>query len=536
MLKAIIVDDNDSDLYGIRDFVDWNNLEIEVVALAHNGEEGLKQAIIHRPDIILTDIAMPIMDGLQMLALIRDVLPSMKVIIMSSYDDFEYAKSAINYHVSAYILKPVNLNELTDILVQVKNERIQEIETKQNEYILKQRLHYSLPALREQFLRALLLGKIISDSELFKNQQYLSIPSYSYCLAVSAQIDNIDDYFETNSVEDTYILLYKFKEYLEKEITNTITGYIIEIDNSQCVLILLFNFNSENECLDILLPTLSNCKYAINNNLNVKVTFGVSDFSTSLSELSYMFKCTQKAIDLKFYSSGNKVILFSEIKTYNSLSSYNLQEIKLEINNILESGTPEEINNFVSEYFKTSENYGKILLKSFCVSVISIVQIFINEKNIYWENIFDDEYIVWKKIHSFETIIDIKQWLTNVLLSVRQYLENHSGNRILKIVEEIKNLIDVRYAEIENVNQIANWLLISGGYANFLFKKQTGKTIFDYLTLKRIEEAKNFLKDPFVKIYQVSELVGYKSQAHFSMVFKDNVGISPKEYQQTIAE
>ena len=156
--KIMLVDDEEEVRTSIIRKIDWQDAGFEVIGDAENGKEALEKIEQNEPDVVLTDIRMPYMDGLEMAENIRQRYPSIKIVIFSGFDEFEYAKKAIKLNVIEYILKPVNVEELTAILKKIKKNLDEEIEQKRNVTLLRESYIKSLPALREHFLNDLIQG------------------------------------------------------------------------------------------------------------------------------------------------------------------------------------------------------------------------------------------------------------------------------------------------------------------------------------------------------------------------------------------
>ena len=156
--KIMLVDDEEEVRTSIIRKIDWQDAGFEVIGDAENGKEALEKIEQNEPDVVLTDIRMPYMDGLEMAENIRQRYPSIKIVIFSGFDEFEYAKKAIKLNVIEYILKPVNVEELTAILKKIKKNLDEEIEQKRNVTLLRESYIKSLPAIREHFLNDLIHG------------------------------------------------------------------------------------------------------------------------------------------------------------------------------------------------------------------------------------------------------------------------------------------------------------------------------------------------------------------------------------------
>ena len=160
MYRIFLVDDEEEVRKGIIRKIQWEHLGFTVVGDAENGEEALEKIEQLEPNVVMTDIRMPYMDGLTLSERIRQKYPSIKILIFSGYDDFEYAHQAIKLNVTEYILKPVNMEELTEILTRVHHNLDEEIEQRRNVDLLRESYKESLPLLREMFLNEMVRARI----------------------------------------------------------------------------------------------------------------------------------------------------------------------------------------------------------------------------------------------------------------------------------------------------------------------------------------------------------------------------------------
>lgn len=531
MFSILIVDDDPSDREGIHDLIDWESLGIHVAGIAENGMDGCSKALELKPDIILTDVAMPLMDGLRMAEYIKHELPETRFVFMSCFDEFNYIKEAMDLHAYAYVLKPINLKELTRAIENVANLKQSEVDRDKTMRDLKLQLEASRPALREQFFRDLLYGRLQSMQEISEYMKFLRINcrDKSYCV-VFIQIDNYDLTFPNISIDQKFLHVYSIKNVAESILMKEYDGYSIVHNNTSLAVIVKTDMKTGEEMFDTVLEVLGNFKEHVNKKLNLQITMGVSDFTHSLQDIPKLFEKAEYAVKSKFYSTGNRIILASEVKGADTPLKYDLQCLRTELGVILEQGSDHDIIHFVDRYYQSETGMPEPYVKSLSFSIINIVQTVLLEKNESFGSIFDNEVSMYIKLSKFETILDIRQWMINILDAVRQYLNSQGNNRFKRIVEDIKTVVDKNFSEISNMDQIVKPLYISASYANSIFKQHTGSTIFDYLLYKRMETAKKMLMDPSYKIYEIAEKVGYKDKSYFSSIFKEYTGLTPKQY------
>jgi two-component system response regulator YesN len=420
MLTILIVDDNPLDLNGVRDLIDWDGLGIQVVGVASDGEEGYSKAKELRPDIILTDVDMPVLDGLKMTEMIQKNVSNTKFVFMSCFDDFNYIKDAMDLDAFRYVLKPIKLEELSAVILKIKHVIELEVNKDRVQERLQQQLQVSLPVLQEQFFRDLLYGKWSVESEASEQLESLGIELVNKEYSVAfIEIDNYEAAYSNYSKEQKYAFIHQMIHCLTDILPQTRTRYISSHAYSCIVIVLSTNSDEGNDFMDLL----NRCKDYLIEKMSCQVTIGISNNSDQLTRITELFYQAEYAVKSKFYGEGNCIIADSDT-------------------------------------------------------------------------------------HSSK-------------------LDN---NRHKKVVEDIKRFIEENFNTIENVEQIAATFYFSARYANHIFKQHTGKTIFDFLISTRVVAAKTMLLEPNAKVYDVSEKVGYLNNSYFCSLFKQNTGLTPKQY------
>lgn len=531
MFSILIVDDNPFDRECIKKLVDWDALGIEVCGVASNGLEGYRCAVGLKPDFILTDIAMPVMDGLEMTEKIRAELPDARFIFMSCHDEFDFAKAAIDLEVSSYVLKPVDMEELVQAVLKVSESRRSEMEARRYQEELKQQIKCNLPILQEDMVRDLIQGRTGSAPEIAERLNYLDMPVKSRYIITLLQIDNYQLNFGEATIEEKYLTIYSIKNIIGESLLKHTPGYMLVLDYSNLCILLPGEWDSQEEALEVLMSRMEDCRAQINKALGINVTMGISNLSSDLGNMPRIFSEAEYAVKSKFYSKGNRIMLASDIASPEDDPELDFAALKKEIGQLLDRASKNEAEPLLDKYYSRDAHYSETYTKSLCYSILLSVQMLLAEKKESLGSVFGNESVIWDKLSKFETILDIKQWLVNILSAVLEHMEDRQGNRHQNIVQDIKGIMDREYAKLQNIRQVADRLYISAGYANFLFKQETGITMGDYLFEKRMEAAKLLLQDPYCKIYEIADRVGYVSKSYFGAVFKEYVGMTPREYR-----
>lgn len=536
MFRLFIVDDNKYERNGIRASIDWEQLGIEVAGTFSNGFEAIDKIDELRPDIIITDIAMPRMNGIEMSEHIRHNYPNIKIIFISCHSDFDFARSAIGLGVYGYVLKPIISDELLQEVKKVLNEfNLEELQKKEKAGMLKQ-IEEMLPMVQEQFLKELLLGNYHNHEAILERVEFLKIdiPKNSCVHVVAIQMNREDENPESRSVLDSYLISYSIKNIITTFAADTRRIIPIQIGSSEFVAI-LFDAMEEREKL---IDTAVNINNEISRRLDINTTMGISKNSNEIKDIPMLYKQAYKAVNTRFYSGSNPIILFEEVEDFidNPFEEIpNLEEVYQDVKSLISFGADQEIQDFIDKYLNTEKfRPNETYIKGFTYLVVNITGIILMESEQSFKDIFGDDMLIWKKLSRFDTIIDVRQWIYNIFKTIKEHLAERNTTKNVKLVEVIKEMIKSNYQEQITIEDISKSVYLSGRHANSLFKKETGKTIFDYVIEYRIDVAKKLLKEPESKVAAVAESVGYTNTSYFCLAFKKNVGMTPAEYKSKV--
>lgn len=538
MYRLIIVDDNPLDRNGLKSCIDWDSMDIEVVGTYSNGKQVVEDIQNVNPDIILSDISMPVMSGIEMVKRLKEKGFDIKTIFMSCHDEFNFAKSAVSLDVEFYVLKPIVPEELQEAINKVLNKHMAEkVKINEKAEMLKL-IDQSLPLYVDQFIRELLYGNLRNVDDINKRAEFLKInwvPG-SEIQVVSMIISNSENKESVNDIRDSYIEMYLVKNLIEDYSKDGIEIHIVQIAMNEYAIVAIKTQSATFASGTFIVDVMVGVKNLLMDEYGFKASIGISKPSDDgFGAISDLYKQSQIALKSRFYSDNDRIVEYEEIEDNNSCvfeQLVDLQVLYRELKELLLEGNGDSVNELIDKYIvDKASGYEEGYVKSFTFSVVNILQILLVENNESFSNIFGNEIIIWNKLSQFETIRDVKRWIYNIINSVIGYLYNDSKGQYTKIVEDIKDIIKNKYQEPLTVNEIAKTIFLSLSHANNVFKKVEGKTIFDYLQEYRVEAAMKLLREQGSRVYAVAEQVGYSNKSHFCMVFKKVTGASPMEYK-----
>lgn len=533
MFTLLVVDDNPLICQGIEELIDWNRYGVQYLGSCRNGMEGYEKAKELEPDFIITDVEMPILNGIEMASRLCRELPGTRFIFISCFEDFHYIKEAMDLHAYKYVLKPLVMEDLAGAVCELCNEK-QQIQIQQAvRQDLIQTIKKSLPALQQEFFQELIYARTVDEETIRAHMDYLGLARLrgKQYIAVLVAIDNRRMQAQEQAEQD-YLVNEGVKKFIAENILNALDAYLMEQSFDSLAYAVFFSGDDVPEQIARLAGRFRDGADDIRKTFGAEVTVGVSGQSGSLKDFAAVLLQARRAVKYRFYANGNPLIFYEDISQVAEGEAFDLQQIKTELKDLLATDSHQSVEDFLNRWYDQSMHMSREYACSFAFSVFTVLWIIAMENGTTVDSVTDNGVETYERINSFATLPELHEWLADTLhTAVRQAAPKPNAfGKHSRIVQDIKHSIDVNYAKINNIEEVVRPLYISASHANTIFKKATGITIFDYLLERRIAEAKKLLADPYIKVYEVSERIGYRNISYFSMLFKEHTGMTPREY------
>lgn len=533
MLKMILADDEYIVRDGLRNIIPWEEYGIEVVAEASDGQEAYSLCQELNPDILFTDIRMPIMDGLEVAMKLQEQGSSTRIIIISGIQDFTYAKTALDVNAEGYILKPVKINELKDVIRKVVSRINMERNSQEKLLKMKNQLHENMPVMRENFLRNVIAGIHSKEQDMDEKIQFFSIPFNKNEKLVTAVLQ-IDDYNNTicdYKEENKQLLLFSVNNIIEEIVNNYDSGLCITMNENEFVLI----FNEKSLLAGKHMEICEEIVSCLNKFLKISVSIGVGDPANDLSNLNQSYKDALSALQGRFYTGKNSILNAKDVNVKNKNIEFpNLYEKENKFINCLKlgdsDGTAKTLDE-IFEFFCSNNSLPVGYVQSICMELVCIASRNMYELDENIDNIVANRTAILEKIYRTENIFELKDYMLSVFHHISDYFSSKYNQKNSKAINKIKEIIKRHYMKNIGVSEISSEIYLSPNYISLIFKKETGQTITEYLTEVRMTAAKELLKTTDFKVFEIAEMVGYENPHYFSTVFKKFTGIHPQKYR-----
>lgn len=523
LYKVLLVDDEDLDLAGLERLIDWQGLGMEVAAAVNSGFAALefirsrKDAI----DLVVTDIKMPIMSGLEFTRQAIELLPDLKVLYVSGYEDFHYARQAIQMNASGYILKPIDDEEMNRVLLEMKAELDREREQKAVEHALQG----SIPLVRNELLLRIVEGQASGPvlTELLERAR-LSWQPGDTCIAVL-------------EIDDLSWKLNRYDESQRSELLGALHAYIADWCEDSGIVACkaeahrLILFTSR----DRHLGQLELFVHAVRERFPLTVTIGIGPAAQRAEELQASYAAAAEALGSKMFLGKSRIIRHSDTKLGITRSAKDLDVILDEIFTAMTQYELVRIDDHITELFTlVAKLDSRLSVYPFSLHVIARLDSYLRDLN---ENLYHLLGIEMKDldiVFHFETADDIQSWLRRRLFELSDLLRMKRQKKNRKLIEEVDRYIGQNLASNVTLRDAANHFSFSPNHLGYLFKEGTGMNFSDYVIGVRLKRAKKLLRDPKMKIYEVAEQVGYRNLAYFSKQFRETFGMTPGEYRKQV--
>jgi two-component system response regulator YesN len=533
MLKMIIADDEYNVREGLKDVVPWGELGIEIVAVAADGQEAFELCRLLKPDILLTDIRMPMMDGLEAALKLKELEDPVRIIIISGAQDFNYAKTALSLNADGYILKPIKIHELQDTVRKVVSSISIERNREEKNQQLKQQLYENMPVLREKFLANLTLGIYKSEQDALNKLEFFGLPMEINSLWTVAvlQIDEYDKAIERYTEEYKQLLNFSVNNILEEITERNQAGIVFYMNENEFVVVFNQAAQAGERHLDICQEMID----CINKFLKMPISAGIGNPVQKVYSLHYSYEEALSAIAYKFYTGKNSILQISDFKTNkNSLEYPKLYDDESKLINSMKLGNQVEVSRLVEDIFKAlcaNHNLPADYVQSICIELIHMASRTLYEFGENIHLIVSDYSALFSEVYSKREASELRDAILAFFLQLTDYFAQKQTQKNSRTIQKIKDIISQKYMKNITVARLSGEVYLSPNYISLIFKQETGESVTEYVTKVRMEAAKELLKAPDLKILEVSEMVGYENSTYFSTVFKKYTGMHPQKYR-----
>lgn len=528
MYRILLVDDEWLELDTLEKYVDWEKMGFQVAGTAQNGREALRllqeweedrnpQGKGKIPDILLTDVKMPLMDGLALSRAVHSRYPGMQIVFLSGYNDFEYVRSALAVEACGYILKPLNMEELAKTMEKVREKCSQNTKKQRHQ-----------EAVTSEGLKELLGISWKKGEESWED----ILGTCNMILHCSPE--NRDFYVGLITIDE-----YRFLTGYEldgRDILSSLDMEIRKFAAEQGILPFHIVDNSYLLLADKAFEGTAGKLMEEEKELARWTTFCIYREKKELEALPQLYQEMNRfrKWNLKLYGSGHLIICDTFLPERKEEKG-SVQTDWGRLFQSMQDGERQKICVWLEAWcLERKAAEGDLNKGSF--ELVDRVYASLISPNPQMKLLFEERAKLYQKVTTVESARLLEDILKNFLLQVSDALTDLAGDRRQKIVQQLKNIIEEEYAEPLTIEYLAGKVYMSPNYLRTLFKDYTGETVLEYMTGVRMRKAAKLLAETNLRVHEISQRIGYENPSHYCAVFKKQMGVTPNQYRNKIAE
>ena len=535
-IKVFLVEDEMVIRRGIKNSIDWEKEGYIFCGEASDGELAYPMIIKEKPDILITDIRMPFMDGLELCKLVKKELPNIKILILSGYDEFDYAKEAIRLGVTEYLLKPISSGKLLEALNGVSESIRREKEDKDLVRKYMEEMRENTEHEKQKFFEQMIAGNLSMADALETGKKYeMNLSAGMYNLLLFRFTLGEENRKSGELLEEAEYAIEKLTERLE---------YVFEFQRGVEGWAFLLMADNEEQMSERVKELSKDLEEIMKNYSTIAYFGGIGQPVARLRELEESFREAERALAARFTMELNRIISVEDIRMAQNVDTLDdieittfgeIEKTRTMLEKFLNNGAEDEIDEFVDVYINElpEENLKSVLMRQYIIMDAYIVMMSFCEKieGIEGEMQAQSEELK-NSMKTIQTLEEIKNYIRMLLKKIIGVRDTISGRRYSDVIEIAKDQIRKTYMSDEiSLNTIAAEVGMSPSYFSSIFSKEMGKTFVEYLTEIRMDRAKELLMCSSMKTSEIGYEVGYKDPHYFSYIFKKTQNCTPKEFR-----
>ncbi len=538
--NLIVVDDEFVIRDGLLSF-HWDKLGYKAIGSAANGQEALAIMENKNIDIVVTDVKMPVMDGLELSRIIKAKYPDCKIIILTGYKEFDYAKAAISAGVYDYILKPVNMNRLEALLERLKGDLDKERESAILFSTYKKQVKLSIPIAREFFFKSIIEKSDFDIEDIQEKldllEMHLDKRYFSCCIfKINSSFDLLN-----NKIKSTCEQL--LKKYFESEVK----GFYFFTGSYEIICIL--NFQPANSYLPAhsyllsLLGRIHSDLIKISDwDKSIRIHAGAGNIYNNIQSLKKSYLEAKKSTEQKFFNPDKSIFFIwnKNMKIVGDSGEYPYKAENRLITVIFEGGKEQivkSLDKFWNEAIKVSNKNNRQSFQKNILQLLNMLERKLKKLGLDIEDICSIKHSYNDVVFEIDSHIKLKKYIQEILFQCFEAVSKFQNKQMSSCHLAIQKAIDYikkNYNRKINQKEVANHVYLNTSYFSLQFKKDTGKNFIDYLTQYRMKKAKELLDNVDLKVYEVGQMVGYNDPKYFTESFKKNFSLTPMQYRNKI--
>ena len=538
MYRLMLVDDEPEIRDGLQEIIHWEQEGFQVVGVAENGLEALQVAQAVSPDLVVTDIRMPFMDGLEMARRMRQMLPTVQFVVLSGYDEFDYARQAIQIQIKDYVLKPISSEEFVQVLRRVKSHLDEDFAQRSDVKTLKEHFRSSLPILRELLLTSLLNGGIMAQEAIESADRYeLTIESSRYAVALMRLNGTAHSKAAQDLSGDQELMRFAVMNIVAEVLQSQALCHVFHYNGLIAVLFLLGD--EEEQPLSQVMEALETAQQTVKRYLDCVTNVGVSNPCTQIHQLHHAAVQAASALDQSALLKDGQVLNIADVEP-GSARQFAAEEITLRaLSNSIKLGNTAEAEELIHQLMEEARR-SKAAFRDYQVYLLEVFLAIIRtgrDMEVEWTDQRDGAGPSLENMLKSRDLEETEAMLCGLCRRLTGSIRDTRLESGKLLVREAVAYVNSSFSGSDvTLEKVCRHLHISAAYFSTLFKRDVKKTFHQYLTELRMDKAMTLLTGSDLKTADIAQQVGLSDPSYFSYSFKKHFGISPSQARKTPRE
>jgi two-component system response regulator YesN len=532
MWKVLLVDDSYPVLEFLSQIIPWKSLDMQVIGQHENGLAALEHCKQEMPHLLITDIGMPELDGLELTKAVKEMNPHVQVIILSCHDEFQYAQQAVKLGVNEYVLKETMEPEtMIELLEDVHLRLEQENKERSMQERLKIMMDQNRLTLKANFIRSTLSNPLGDAERWLAEAQGFGIDlekiSYLPVLCYANQFGELKQRFQ--SVE---LFTYAFENGINELMDTKMRGVTFQYAANEMISLVPLQAHLEDKAFDGVVPHLRAVQEEFETHLKMSLSFMISRPAHSPQEIKQHLKELTESKNLRFYATTRSVYKWEafqssndDIYKYYSKALDEFKQLIAEGETVRVQGELDRWEQWIrSQHFKAGEVHGWV------IKLLSDIDLKYRSLQ-HFQNAYSIE-LLHNTLLEFESLEELFIYVQHFLMEKIDYVARTQHESQRKEVIEAKRFVMTHLSQKITMDEVARMLHLNGSHFSRIFKLETGETFIEFVTRAKMEQAQEYLLQSEKSIEQISDMVGYENTSYFIKLFKASSGLSPVDYRR----
>lgn len=532
MLKALIVDDEPAHRHGLSRHVSWSSLGYEKPDEAEDAEEALFLSSRNSYDVFIVDVCMPGMDGIELVRQLQRIHKNINVLIISGYEEFEFARGAVEAGARAYLLKPLKIEEVEQWLKTFADNINRQRQVKEADRLMQQKLDSSLELAREKYMEELLSDIEYNQGADQTQLELLNLPCKNFCYKLAVLSPDRFPELVKKDPKSAAMLIPRISNMAKVLLADFFDMVFVKMLSDQLAVFLIDKDPGKTLSRDELESLLGMLQESFSEEDGITITISISKQGTKWDEAKKLYKESMYLLNKARLQKNGQLLWAEDSRQFENsciLDINQLQDRIVSSINICDYENTQRFLEIALDQLEKTCNCSITYVQAFSIGIIGALI-----KNAELMNIeLGKDYInVYDTLLKCSGVTGLRKTLAGMVAAFIKLEQEHQSKQKNQSIIRLLEYIDSHLKDDITVNRLADHVHMNASYLSVLFKKEMGETISDYITRIRIEKAKELLRNNEIKIYEISLLVGYQTASYFTHQFKRAVGCTPAEFRE----